>query len=174
MLLYLWLHKNIERHTAHITVSWPNPKQWVMVYTSDLMMIIRQSIYILSIITREMGIVKTHSPHIAKWLTERICLNFLTHSTKYISRTFHKFKCQYQEIRYVCEALSYIRVPSKVSQKDLDLICMTKWSTALIAGCLRCQRARLLWHPISSQTICYRQWYGGCQACCHVFKHPCV
>ena len=54
--------KNTERHTAHTIVSWPNPKQWVIVHTSDLMMIIRQSIYILSIITREMGKLKTHSP----------------------------------------------------------------------------------------------------------------
>ena len=42
--------KNIERHTAHTIVSWPNPKQWVLVHTSDLMMKIRQRIYILSII----------------------------------------------------------------------------------------------------------------------------
>ena len=43
-------HKNIERHTARTIVSWPNPKQWVIVHTSDLMMIIRQSIYPLRII----------------------------------------------------------------------------------------------------------------------------
>ena len=55
-------HKNIERRTAHTIVSWPNPKQWVVVHTSDLMMIIRQSIYILSIITKGMGKLKTHSP----------------------------------------------------------------------------------------------------------------
>ena len=47
------LYKNTKRHTAHTIVSWPNPKQWVKVHTSDLMMIIRQSIYILSIITRK-------------------------------------------------------------------------------------------------------------------------
>ena len=23
-------YKNIERHTAHTIVSWPNPKQWVI------------------------------------------------------------------------------------------------------------------------------------------------
>ena len=40
------VRKSIERHTAHTIVSWPNPKQWVIVHTSDLMMIIRQSIYI--------------------------------------------------------------------------------------------------------------------------------
>ena len=55
------LHKNTERHTAPTIVSWPNPKQWIIVHTSDLMMI-RQSIYILSIITRETGKLKTHSP----------------------------------------------------------------------------------------------------------------
>ena len=56
------VHKNTERHTAHTIVSWPNPKQWVIVHTSDLMIITRQSIYILSTITREMGQLKTHSP----------------------------------------------------------------------------------------------------------------
>ena len=62
MLLWAPFDKNIERHTAHTIVSWPNPKQWVIVHTSDLMMIIRQSIYILPIITKEMGKLKTHSP----------------------------------------------------------------------------------------------------------------
>ena len=37
----IWYHKNITRHTAHTIVSWPNPKQWQMGHTSDLMMIIR-------------------------------------------------------------------------------------------------------------------------------------
>ena len=39
--------KNIDRHTAHTIVSWPNPKQWVIVHTSELVMIIRQSIVVL-------------------------------------------------------------------------------------------------------------------------------
>ena len=57
-----WLNiKNIKRHTADIIVSWPNPKWWIIVHTSD-MMIIRQSIYILSIIATEMGKLKTYSP----------------------------------------------------------------------------------------------------------------
>ena len=60
-LYYYLLHKTTERHTAHTIVSWPNPKEWVIVHTSDSMMIIRQSICILSIITREMGQQKTHS-----------------------------------------------------------------------------------------------------------------
>ena len=29
------------RHTGHAIVSWPNPKQWLMIHTSGLMMIIR-------------------------------------------------------------------------------------------------------------------------------------
>ena len=36
-----WSYKNIVRHTAHTIVSWPNPKQWLMIHTSGLMMIIR-------------------------------------------------------------------------------------------------------------------------------------
>ena len=36
-------NKNIIRHTPHTIVSWPNLKQWLMIHTSDLMMIIRQS-----------------------------------------------------------------------------------------------------------------------------------
>ena len=36
------------RHTAHTIVSWPSPKQWVIIHTSDLLMIIRQSIYHLN------------------------------------------------------------------------------------------------------------------------------
>ena len=83
-------HKNIERHTAHTIVSWPDPEQWVTIHTSDLIMIIRQSIYILSIITREMGELKTHS------LTYCIMDNwenmpYLTHLTKYIWQAFYKF-----------------------------------------------------------------------------------
>ena len=62
---YMIDHKNISRHTGHTIVSWPNPKQWMILHTSDLTMI-RQSIYILSIITREMGKLKTHSPTICK------------------------------------------------------------------------------------------------------------
>ena len=55
------VQKNKERHTAGTIVSWPNPKQWVIVHTSDLMTIIRQSIYIISIITTEKGKLKTYS-----------------------------------------------------------------------------------------------------------------
>ena len=33
----IW-NKNIERHTAHTIVSWPNPKQWQMGHASHLMM----------------------------------------------------------------------------------------------------------------------------------------
>ena len=33
--------KNIEIHIADTIMSWPNPKQWVIVHTSDFIMIIR-------------------------------------------------------------------------------------------------------------------------------------
>ena len=82
--------KNIERHTAHTIVSWLNPKKWVIVHISDLIMIIRQSIYILSIITRAMGKLKTHSPTrciMDDWEN----MFYLTHSTKYIWQAFYKF-----------------------------------------------------------------------------------
>ena len=41
--IFILENKNIKRHTAHTIVSWPNPKQWIIVHTSDLMMITRQS-----------------------------------------------------------------------------------------------------------------------------------
>ena len=93
------LCKNIERHTADTTVSWPNPKQWVIVNTSDLMMIIRQSIYIyiFSIITTEMSKLKTYSPTYCIMDNRENLLN-LTHSTNDIWQEFYKFNA----FRYVC------------------------------------------------------------------------
>ena len=38
-------YKNKARDTANAIVSWLHPKQWTIVHTSDLMMIIRRSIY---------------------------------------------------------------------------------------------------------------------------------
>ena len=76
-----YYYNNIERQTEHTTVSWHDPKQWMIIHTSDLMMIIRQSTCILSIITREMGKLKTHSSIYCimdKW---KNMLN-LTHMTK--------------------------------------------------------------------------------------------
>ena len=55
------IYKNTERNSAHSIFSWPNPKQSMLVHTSDLMMIIRQSVCIFSIITREMGKLQAHS-----------------------------------------------------------------------------------------------------------------
>ena len=55
--------KNIERRTAHTIVSWPNPKQWVIVHTSDLMMIIRQSIYIFSQLSQRKWVNWKHTAH---------------------------------------------------------------------------------------------------------------
>ena len=83
--------KNIERHTTYTIVSWPNPKQWVIVHTSDLMMIIRQSMYILFIITKEMGKLKTRSPTYCIMDNWENMLN-LTHSTNYIWYTVQPFQ----------------------------------------------------------------------------------
>ena len=65
-------YKNIERHAAHALVSWPNPKQWVIVHTSDLMMIIRPSIYIFSLSSQEKWADWIHTaPHIYNgWLRD--------------------------------------------------------------------------------------------------------
>ena len=40
----LWrqYYGNIEGHTAHTIVSWPNSEQWIIIHTSDLMMINRE------------------------------------------------------------------------------------------------------------------------------------
>ena len=88
----LTTNKMIERHTAHTIVSWSNPKQWIIVHTSDLIMMIRQSIYLLSIITGEMG--KTHSPIYCMMDNWENMLN-LTHTLdKNISdRHFIKVQC---------------------------------------------------------------------------------
>ena len=85
-------NKNIERQTAGTIVSWPNHKQWVKVHTSDLMMMmIRQSIYIISIITREMGKLKTYNPTYCIMDSGENTLN-LTHTLdKFIWLAFYKF-----------------------------------------------------------------------------------
>ena len=54
-------HMNIWRHTVHTIVVWPNPKYWLIVYTSNLIMIMRESTHILTVTTREMYKLKTHS-----------------------------------------------------------------------------------------------------------------
>ena len=72
MRSYWWLntkkditpvHKHcLATHTEHTTVLSPNPEPWLMIYDSGVMMIIRWNINILTIITREMGKLKTHGP----------------------------------------------------------------------------------------------------------------
>ena len=52
--------KNIVRHTAHTIVSWPNSKQWLVIHTSDLMMIIWLSTHSHNH-DRKLGKQKTHS-----------------------------------------------------------------------------------------------------------------
>ena len=53
--------ENIARHTAHKFFSWANPKQWPMIHISNFMIMTRWSTNILTIIEREMGMVKTLS-----------------------------------------------------------------------------------------------------------------
>ena len=77
-------HKYIERHTAHTIVSWPNPKQWIIVHNSDLMMVIRQSIYSDSSQGKWKWVNRKHTaPYIVWWITERMRLILLTQPTKY-------------------------------------------------------------------------------------------
>ena len=58
--------KNLERHTdIHTIASWPNPKQWQMGHTCDLMMIIRSISGILPIIVSEMGKLNNAALYIA-------------------------------------------------------------------------------------------------------------
>ena len=86
------LHKNIKRHTAHTIVSWPNPNQWIIVHTSDLMMFIIRQSNIFSQPSRGNRVNwKNTAPYIEKWIPKRICSILLTHSTKYIWQTFHEF-----------------------------------------------------------------------------------
>ena len=64
-------HKNMERYTVHTIDSWPNPKQWVIVHTSDLMMIIRK-VYIFSQSSQRKWVNWKHTaPHIV--LCEGYC-----------------------------------------------------------------------------------------------------
>ena len=87
----MWRHcKNTERHTAHTIVSWPNPKQWVIVHTSDLMMIIRQSIYSLNHHKGD-GQTENTQPQNIYILNNWENLLNLTHSTKYSWYAFYKF-----------------------------------------------------------------------------------
>ena len=78
-----WSHKNMERQTMHMIVSWPNPKQLQMGHTSDLMMmIIRERTCILTINEREwVSLIRTVQ-YIAQKIIERINLILDTHETK--------------------------------------------------------------------------------------------
>ena len=96
--LCLTTHTNIDRHTAHTTVSWPSPKQWVIVHTSDLMMILRQSVYFPLIITMEMGKLKTHRPTYvrpAKSYSSSTSTGFLKAELEHYSK--HDF-----EVKFIC------------------------------------------------------------------------
>ena len=85
-------HANIQRHTAHTIVSWPNQKQWVIVHTSDLMMITRQSIYILSIITKGMGKQKTRTMSGRHHKTLIMTFSVSSRILEITSRRFRRFE----------------------------------------------------------------------------------
>ena len=46
-------------------------------------------VYIIPIITSELGKFKHTAPYIVKWVTEGKCLILLTYSTKYIWQAFY-------------------------------------------------------------------------------------
>ena len=74
-------------HTAHTTVSWPHPKQWIIIHASDLMMIARQRIYSLNH-HKGNGSTENTQPHLLYKDNSENMLN-LTHTlTKYIWQTF--------------------------------------------------------------------------------------
>ena len=56
--------KNIEINTAHAIVIWPNPNQRDIIRTSDLMMIIRQSLKALHNYTFTKNVSHSHNEHI--------------------------------------------------------------------------------------------------------------
>ena len=68
--------KNIGRHAAHNIVWWPNHKHWLIIYTSDLMMIRYSRPHILAVIACKMGLLKTHSLVYRK---EDVCENWRNH-----------------------------------------------------------------------------------------------
>ena len=75
----------------HTIVSWPNPKQWIIVHTTE--------VYIFFQSSQEKWVNWKHTAsHIVQWITERICLIVLTHLTKYIWQAYYKFNV----FRWLC------------------------------------------------------------------------
>ena len=114
----VFVNKNINRHPAHTTVSWPNPKQWIIVHNSDFMMIIRQSNILSQPSRGNWANWKHTAPYIELWITKRICSIFLTHSTKYIWLTFHKFNVY----RQVCTMMIMRWCNVQTNEYDLQAI----------------------------------------------------
>ena len=69
-----YIYKNIGRQTAHGIVSWPNPKQWLMGHTSDLMKIIRYSTRILTMVKSLMAKLNTRYTHMIRisWIHDTL------------------------------------------------------------------------------------------------------
>ena len=75
-------YKNTAKPIAYTIVQWLNPRQWLpFIYISDLMIISRCHIHILTIITQEMGKLKTDS---LIYCIKIIDLMLETPSTEYI------------------------------------------------------------------------------------------
>ena len=126
----------------------------MIVRTSDFMMIIRQSIYILSIITREMGKLKTHSPIYCIMDNRDNMLNLTHTSTKYIWQAFYNFNV----FRHVCTMM--IMRWCYVLYKQTNTICKPKRIRlfALIINCTMIMKTKSLFsqnvYAISDRIWC--------------------
>ena len=106
-------YRSLSRAIFHFFC--PDYKQWVIIHTSDSMMIVRQSIYILSIITREMGKLKTHSPTYCIMDNWEYML-YLTHLTKCIWQAFFKSNV----FRQVCTMIIMRWCNVQINEYDLQ------------------------------------------------------
>ena len=93
----LWVDVDITRHTAHAIVQWPNPKQWLMIHTFDLLMqITKRSTHVLMVISREMSELKPHSLTHCKDDTWKKLLQVLyIYSTEYTWQAFYMYLLMY-------------------------------------------------------------------------------
>ena len=100
------IHKNMERYTVHTTDSWPNPKQWVKVHTSDLMMIRRVCIF--------------YQPSQRKWVNWK-------HTAPHIVLCEGSCCCIFHPLRLFVTA-------DFLSKNELDMLPETSLISGLICG----------------------------------------
>ena len=86
-----WKFERIElaRHTVYKIVSWPNPRQRLMIQISDLRMITIQHAHIITTNIGQSVNWKHITPNIAWKISERMELILATHSPKYIWQAFY-------------------------------------------------------------------------------------